>query len=218
MRAASGAIERLRIEDDSIQYRTVDEAAPVGICGSGVLDAMAQLYLAGAIDERGRMKDTHPLVRTHDEQLEFVLVGKERRGKGPDIVITQGDVRELQLAKAAIRTGIQTLLQTQGRCEEEIGQVIIAGAFGTYIDLSSALTIGMLPSLPLGRFRQVGNAAGMGSRLALISLGKRAQAQTIASLVDYIELSTVPNFTDTFVQASYIGRYRIAHGKREVID
>jgi len=218
MRAASGAIERLRIENDSVQYHTVDEAPPVGICGSGVLDAMAQLYLAGAIDERGRMTDTHPLVRTRDEQREFVLVGKETRDKGPDIVITQGDVRELQLAKAAIRTGIQTLLETQGRCEEEIGQVIIAGAFGTYIDLSSALTIGMLPSLPLDRFRQVGNAAGMGSRLALISLEKRAQAQNIASRVHYIELSTAPNFTDTFVQASYIGRYRLAHGKREVID
>ncbi|MBL7119209.1 MAG: DUF4445 domain-containing protein [Dehalococcoidia bacterium] len=218
MRAAGGAIERLRIEDDSVQYRTVDEAAPVGICGSGVLDAMAQLYLAGAIDERGRMKDTHPLVRTHDEQREFVLVGKESRDKGPDIVITQGDVRELQLAKAAIRTGIQTLLEAQGRSEEEISQVIIAGAFGTYIDLSSALTVGMLPSLPLDRFRQVGNAAGMGSRLALISLEQRAQAQTIASRVHYIELSTAPNFTDTFVQASYIGRYRIAHGKREAIE
>jgi uncharacterized 2Fe-2S/4Fe-4S cluster protein (DUF4445 family) len=218
MRAASGAIERLQIINNSIKYQTIDEAGPIGICGSGILDAIAQLFLAGVIDEGGRIIDGHPRVRTHGEQREFVLVEKKKRNKRPDIVITQGDVRELQLAKAAIRTGIQTLLEATGRSEEEITQVIIAGAFGTYIDVSSAIAIGMLPSLPLDRFRQVGNAAGMGAKLALISLGKRAQAHTIASQVHYIELASAPNFTQTYIQASYIGRYRIMHGKRVDID
>jgi len=218
MRAAAGAIERLRIVDDGVQYQTVDEAPPIGICGSGVLDALAQLYLAGIVNEGGRMKDGHPHVRTRKKQREFVLVSKQERDGGPAIVLTQGDVRELQLAKAAIRTGIQVLLETNGRSEEEISQVVIAGAFGSYIDVSSGVTIGMLPSIPLDRFRQVGNAAGMGAKLALVSLSSRTQAKDIASRVHYVELASAPNFTQTFVAAGYLGRYWLNHGKRERID
>ena len=218
MRAASGAIERLRITKDSIQYQTIDTAPPSGICGSGILDAMAQLYLAGVINESGRMVDEHPRVRTRKEQLEFVLLDEKERDGHPAITITQEDIRELQLAKAAIRTGIQVLLETKGFSEEEVRQVIIAGAFGSYIDVSSATTIGMLPALPLDRFQQVGNAAGMGAKLALISLSQRAQAQAIASRVTYIELASTPNFKQTFMQASYLGRYRMTHGEREKID
>ena len=218
MRAAGGAIERLQIANDSIRYQTIDDAPPIGICGSGVLDAMAQLYLAGIIDKDGRMKDSHPRVRTRKKQREFVLVSEEEREGHPAIVITQQDIRELQLAKAAIRTGIQVLLETSGRSEEEISQVTIAGAFGTYIDVSSAVTVGMLPSLPLDRFRQVGNAAGMGAKLALISLSKRAEAHAVASRVRYIELASAPNFMQTFIQASYLGQYQKTHSKREGID
>ena len=207
MRAASGAIERLRLVDDQVEYQTVDGTPPVGLCGSGILDAMAQLYLAGVIDKDGRMKDNHPRMRTRQKQPEFVLVSKDEQDGHPAIVITQQDIRELQLAKAAIRTGIQVLLETNGCSEEEIKQVIIAGAFGSYINVSSAVTIGMLPSLPLDCFRQVGNAAGMGAKLALVSRSKRAEAQTVARQVGYIELATAPNFMQTFVQAIHIGRY-----------
>jgi len=218
MRAATGAIERLRIAGDSIQYQTIGEAPPIGICGSGILDAMAQLYLAGIIDEGGRIVENHPRVHTYKGQREFVLVSKEERGGQPAISITQQDIRELQLAKAAIRTGIQVLLEANGCSEDEIKQVIIAGAFGTYIDVASAVAIGMLPSLPLNRFRQAGNAAGMGAKLALISLSQRAKAQAVASRVNYIELASAPNFEQTFIQASYLGRYRIIDGRREEID
>ena len=218
MRAASGAIERVRIAADGIHCQTIDEAPPVGICGSGVIDAVAQLYLAGVIDRSGRMGDSHPRVRTRKKQREFVLVSDEERGRPSSIVITQKDVRESQLAKAAIRTGIQVLLETNGRSEEEINQVVIAGAFGTYIDLSSAIVIGMLPPIPLDRFQQVGNAAGAGARLALISLSKRAQAEAVASEVNYVELASAPNFAQTFIQASYLGRYRMKHGERDEID
>jgi len=179
---------------------------------------MAQLYLAGIIDKGGRIGAGHPRLRSRKKQREFVLVSEEEREGHTAIVITQQDVRELQLAKAAIRTGIQVLLETSGCSEEEISQVKIAGAFGTYIDVSSAITIGMLPSLPLDRFQQVGNAAGMGARLALVSLSKRAEAHTIASRVHYIELASAPNFMQTFIQASYLGRYRMIHDKREEID
>ena len=215
MRAATGAIERLRITNDIIQYQTIDEAPPIGICGSGILDALAQLYLAKVINENGRIMNNHPRVRNYKGQREFVLVSKEERGGQPAITITGRDVRELQLAKAAIRSGIQALLEASGCAEKDIKQVIIAGAFGTYIDVASAVAIGMLPPLPPNRFRQAGNAAGMGAKLALISLAKRAEAQAIASKAKYIELASVPNFEPTFIQASYLGRYRIIGGKRE---
>jgi uncharacterized 2Fe-2S/4Fe-4S cluster protein (DUF4445 family) len=215
MRAAAGAIERLRIAGDSVQYQTINGAPPVGICGSGILDALSQLYLAGAIDEGGRIVKSHPRVRSYKGQREFVLVSKEEREGKPAITITQHDVRELQLAKAAIRTGIQALLEANGCAEDEIKQVLIAGAFGTYIDVASAVAIGMLPSLPLNRFRQAGNAAGMGAKLALISLKSRAEAQAVASRVSYIELASAPKFEQTFMQASYLGRYRIIDGRRE---
>ncbi len=218
MRAATGAIERLRIDGDKIQYQTIDGAPPVGICGSGILDALAQLYLAKIIDEGGRIINNRPRVRAYKGQHEFILVSKEERKGKPAITITQHDVRELQLAKAAIRTGIQVLLETSGCAEDDIKQVIIAGAFGTYIDVASAVAIGMLPPLPLNRFRQVGNAAGMGAKLALISLKSRAKAQAVASRVSYIELASAPKFEQVFVQANYLGRYRIIDGKREEID
>jgi uncharacterized 2Fe-2S/4Fe-4S cluster protein (DUF4445 family) len=215
MRAASGAIERLRIVGDRIQYQTIDQALPIGICGSGILDTLSQLYLAGVLDEGGRILDHHPRVRTNKGQREFILVSEEERDGQPAITITQHDVRELQLAKAAIRAGIQILLEANGCSEDEIKQVIIAGAFGTYIDVASAVTIGMLPSLPLNRFRQVGNAAGMGAKFALISLSKRAEAQAIASQIKYIELGSAPHFEQTFIQASYLGQYRMREGRRK---
>jgi uncharacterized 2Fe-2S/4Fe-4S cluster protein (DUF4445 family) len=206
MRAAKGAIEHVRLVDDRVEYQTIGEVAPVGLCGSGVLDGLAELYRAGILDDKGRLGG-HPLVRTndHDGIREFVLVGEEERGGHPAITITQKDVRELQLAKGAMRTGIQVLLEAQGLAEEKIGQVIIAGAFGTYIDVASAITVGMLPRLPLDRCRQVGNAAGMGAKLALISRSKRAEAQAIARRVGYIELAAVPQFAEIFAQAMYLG-------------
>lgn len=218
MRAASGAIEGLRIVDHQIQYQTIDGAPPAGICGSGILDALSQMYQARVLDEGGKMLDNHPRVRSNSKQREFVLVSEEERGGNPAIVITQKDVRELQLAKAAIRTGIQLLLEHKAYPEEKIDQVIIAGAFGSYIDITSAIMIGMLPPLPLERFIQVGNAAGTGAKLALISSTKRREAQEIASKAHYLELTTVPNFMQTFMQASHLGLYRLVHGERKEIN
>ena len=218
MRAARGAIERVRITKNKVEYQTIDNAPPVGICGSGIVDTMAQLYLAGIIDKGGRMKDSHPRVRNGRQQREFVLVTRKERERKPAIVFTQPDVRQLQLGKAAIRAGIQIVLEANNCTEEEIKQVIIAGAFGSYIDVSSAVAIGMLPALPLERFQQVGNAAGMGAKRALISLSQRAEAQSIASQVRYLELGAMPEFNQTFVQAMYLGRYRIRQGQREDIE
>jgi uncharacterized 2Fe-2S/4Fe-4S cluster protein (DUF4445 family) len=205
MRAANGAIEHLRLVEDRIEYQTIGGAPPAGLCGSGILDALAQLYLAGVVDASGRIGE-HPRVRKVDGTREFVLVGEdEGDGNRPAISFTQKDVRELQLAKGAMRTGINVLLERNGLSAEEVEQVVIAGAFGTYIDVASAVAIGMLPRLPLDRFRQVGNAAGMGAKLALISRSKRAAAQALARRIDYVELATHSQFARTFAQAMYLG-------------
>ena len=117
-----------------------------------------------------------------------------------EIIVTQDDVREIQLAKAAIQTGIQVLLAERGLPLEAVEQVIIAGAFGSYIDVPNALATGMLPPLPLERFNQVGNAAGIGAKLALLSGRKRRQAQAFQRRVRYIELATYPRFAYIFAQ------------------
>jgi uncharacterized 2Fe-2S/4Fe-4S cluster protein (DUF4445 family) len=204
MRAANGAIEHLRLVEDRVEYQTIGGAPPVGLCGSGILDALAQLRLAGVVDTRGRMGE-HPRVRATDGPCEFVLVDEsEDDDNRPAITLTQKDVRELQLAKGAMRTGINVLLETNGLTADETNQVIIAGAFGTYINVASAVAIGMLPRLPLDRFRQVGNAAGMGAKLALISRSKRAEAQALARRIGYVELAADPQFARTFAQAMYL--------------
>jgi uncharacterized 2Fe-2S/4Fe-4S cluster protein (DUF4445 family) len=207
MRAANGAIERFQIVNGEVLYQTVDGAAPVGICGSGIIDILAQLYLNGVLDETGRMKDDWSRVRNVDGQREFVIVPEEERGGAAAITITQNDIRELQMAKAAIQVGIRTLLEASGHAEDEIANIIVAGAFGSYIDVANAMAIGMLPSLPLNRFQQVGNAAGVGAKLALLSLQKRAEAQAIAHQAAYIELATDPNFMKNFIDATYLKPY-----------
>jgi len=207
MRAISGAIDRIIISENNIQYQTIDNMPPAGICGSGILDAVAQMYLAGILDRKGRMINDHPRVRVMKKQREFVLVSEKDMDGRPAITITQHDVREVQLAKAAIMTGIQVLLDANGLNEKDIRQVFIAGTFGNYIDIPSSLTIGMLPYLPLDRFYQIGNAAGMGAKLALTSLDQRAKAEQITSRINYIELSGVPDFKEKFIRATYFGKY-----------
>jgi uncharacterized 2Fe-2S/4Fe-4S cluster protein (DUF4445 family) len=202
MRAAPGAIEHVRLLPERLEIQTIGGEAPVGICGSGLLDVVAQLRLNNVLDKHGRMgTGAHPLVRNQNGTSEFLLA---ERPDQEDITISQKDVRELQLAKAAIRLGIQALVIAEGITEDDIDDVIIAGAFGTFINVESAITIGMLPPLPLERFRQVGNAAGTGARLALISQSQRAKARWIAERDGYIELASVPNFNRKFAEATYL--------------
>ena len=219
MRAAKGAIERVRIDDGEVEYQTIGEAPPIGICGSGVLDALAQMYLAGVIEESGRFAAEYPGIRREDGKTEFILAEREDDdGEKTAIVMNQKDVRELQLAKAAIRSGIQLLLERNNFTDEDIDTVIVAGAFGTYIDLGSSMNVGLLPSLPVDRFKQVGNAAGIGAKMNLISLSSRKEARDIVSRATYIELAGTMEFKRAFVETSFLGRYRLNEGKREVVD
>jgi len=200
MRSAPGAIEAVKIDGIRVEVETIDGAPAVGICGSGVLDAVAQLYLAGVLTAGGRMLKDHPRIRLTNGQPAFVLANEQETGGAP-VVFTQQDVRAVQLAKGAIRAGISILLEEAALEAGEIGQFVIAGAFGAYIDLESAIAIGMLPALPLERFAQVGNAASIGAKLALVSYPHRATAQSIAASSRYLELSSSSRFNNVFVRS-----------------
>jgi uncharacterized 2Fe-2S/4Fe-4S cluster protein (DUF4445 family) len=201
MRAAPGAIERVRIVEGQVRAHTIGGQAPVGICGSGILDAVAEMLEAGILDRRGVLQGDHALVRQQDGKKAFVLAEAEQTGTGQDLFVSREDVKEIQLAKGAIRAGIEILLAEGGLPVEAVEQFIVAGAFGTYLDLESAIRTGMFPNLPRQRFRQVGNAAGMGARMTLISAEQRRRAAEIARKVEYIELTTHPAFSNAFVKA-----------------
>jgi uncharacterized 2Fe-2S/4Fe-4S cluster protein (DUF4445 family) len=191
MRAAEGAIERVTVADGRLKIRAIGNRPPVGLCGSGVIDAMAALRQTGVLDDGGRIAAAHPDIAEVDGRRVAVLA--------PGVTFTQHDVRAVQLAKAAIRTGIELLLRDRGLAEDDIELVVIAGAFGAYIDVGSAIAIGLLPTLPLDRFTQVGNAAGLGVRQLLASRKTRAEARELALQCSYVELSTRGDFQKTFL-------------------
>jgi uncharacterized 2Fe-2S/4Fe-4S cluster protein (DUF4445 family) len=199
MAAASGAIERVRIEGAGVELGTIEDAPPVGICGSGVMDAVAQMVTAGAVNARGRLEADHPRVRSREHARAFVLAD-ERDGADRAILFRQEDVRAVQLAKAAIRAGIDLLIEESGHAPDDIARVIVAGAFGSYIDIKSALTIGLLPPLPTDRFTKVGNAAASGARMALLSKRCRVRARDVAARARYLELATLTSFTRRFAK------------------
>lgn len=199
MRAAPGAIESVVIRDGEVMLQTIDHQDPVGICGSGILDTVAQLRKIEAITSSGSFSKTSedPRIRQGEKGKEYVLVdGSENNGR--EITFNRSDVNQIQLAKGAMRTGVSILLEKAGISEEEIDTVILAGAFGTYLDVQSGVDIGMFPNLPKERFKQVGNAAGAGARMALLSKAKRLEAAEIARNVRYVELTTIPSFTKIF--------------------
>jgi uncharacterized 2Fe-2S/4Fe-4S cluster protein (DUF4445 family) len=204
MRAAPGAIERVVIRDGHVYISTVDDVPPVGICGSGALDLVAQLLKADLLEARGALK-THPRVRQGDSGTNEFLVVPGNENNGREITFSRLDVVEILLAKAAVRAGIRVLLDKAGVDETEIDEIIIAGAFGTYIDVQSGIDIGMFPSVDLHCFRQVGNAAGAGARMALLSVDQRERAANIASHIEYVELAAEKGFKAEFTRALRLG-------------
>jgi uncharacterized 2Fe-2S/4Fe-4S cluster protein (DUF4445 family) len=201
MRAAPGAMERVRIEGDEVQVHTIGNADAVGICGSGILDAIAECLKAGLLQPRGAFTGTHPRLRGSGAAAEFVLVPASKSKTGRDVRMTRKDVNEIQLAKGAVRAGAEALLDVAGIKAEILDQVIIAGAFGTYLDVDSAVTIGMLPRLERTRYQQIGNAAGAGARRMLVSLEQREIAEAIVREVEFVELAKHPSFTKIYSQA-----------------
>ncbi|MEW6662618.1 MAG: ASKHA domain-containing protein [Bacillota bacterium] len=211
MRAAEGAIEGVCISGD-VELAVIAGGRPVGICGSGLIDAVAEMLKAGVINSSGRLASTEaqidrlpPLVRQRlrksNQGSEFVLAWARDTATGEDIVLSQKDIRELQLAKGAIRAGIQVLCREMGISPGDIHRVLLAGAFGNHIKKESALCIGLLPAVPLDRITSIGNAAGDGARLALLSAAERARAAALASGAEHVELSNRKEFSEEFIKS-----------------
>ena len=201
MRAVPGAIERAQFYDGDWHISTVADQPPIGICGSGILDVVAELLDSGQIDSTGRFTDAALRLVDHPKGGVIILVPAALSGNGNDILVTRSDIREIQLAKAAIRAGVEALLRESGIEAEEISRFIIAGAFGTYLHLDSAIKIGMFPNLARERFSQIGNAAGAGAQQMLISSQSRVEAEAVLSKMDYLELTTNPEFSDSYIDA-----------------
>jgi uncharacterized 2Fe-2S/4Fe-4S cluster protein (DUF4445 family) len=192
MRAADGAIEGVKIVDGDVELTVIGDVEPVGLCGSGLVDAVAQLVGAGLLDRSGR----------------FVLGASERFGKigeenvyylSDDVYLSQRDVRELQFAKASIATGWNILCRDLGIEPGEISQVLLGGSFGSYLSAASAVTIGLVPRLPLARIISAGNVAGEGAKIAALSVTERAAANAVPDEVEYVELSGRADFNDLFI-------------------
>jgi len=214
MRAAPGAIEKVRVDPETLEvsYKVIGseqwfpelkKTEARGICGSGIIDAIAEMFKAGIIEPSGRinMKLDSPRVRKGEDNKrpEFVLAWAGETSIGKDITITQGDVRAVQLAKAALYVGAKYLMEKLG--VDKVDSVTLAGAFGNYIDRESAMVIGMFPDCDLTRVVAVGNAAGDGAKLALLNKNKRVEARQVAQMAEFVETAIEPDFQSRFVAA-----------------
>ncbi len=212
MRAAPGAIEVVQIRDDELSLEVIGEVEPVGICGSGLVDAAAELVHAGLLDHSGRFvpdeeaaalapRLARRLLALEGGERVFVLHWKGEEGDLENAVyLSQRDVRELQFAKASIATGWRILLEELGAEPSEIQQVLLAGSFGSYLSPASAVRIGLVPKLPLPRIVSAGNVAGEGAKMALLSIQERHAATSMLDEIEYVELSDRPDFNDRFVE------------------
>jgi uncharacterized 2Fe-2S/4Fe-4S cluster protein (DUF4445 family) len=204
MRAATGAIEKVWIHPVTFEpsCRVIDETKPEGICGSGIVDALAEMFKVGILDKTGKMSQGLNIPRLKHGG-EYVLAKEDETVTGREVTVTQQDVNEIQLAKSAIYSGTSILMKRFGVDTDQIARVYLAGAFGTYVDPESARTIGMLPDVPTNRFEFAGNTAGSGARMALKSTDIRSVASTIVKKIQYLELAGEADFQQEFMKALY---------------
>jgi uncharacterized 2Fe-2S/4Fe-4S cluster protein (DUF4445 family) len=220
MRAAPGAIERVRIDRETkdVRYKIIGEErwsdewtsenppalAPTGICGSGIIEAVAEMYLAGIIMPDGRFNPTltHPRLSWEGAKGTFELATAEETPTGRPVSVTQSDVRAIQLAKAALYAGSKLLMREAD--VEKLDRIVLAGAFGSYIDPFHAMVLGLIPDAPLDKVTAVGNAAGDGARIALLNCERRDEAQWIARSSQYVETAANMYFQEVFVSAIHI--------------
>jgi uncharacterized 2Fe-2S/4Fe-4S cluster protein (DUF4445 family) len=201
MRAAEGAIEGVKIEEGEVELQVIGDVEPAGICGSGLVDCVAELVRAGLLDHSGRFVAEEDLGNFPPQLAErLTKVGEERVFMlGDDVYLSQRDVRELQFAKASIATGWNILLRELGVEPGDVQQVLLGGSFGAYLSPASAVRIGLVPPLALPRIVSAGNVAGEGAKMAALSHRERAEARSIVREVEYVELSGRTDFNDMFV-------------------
>jgi uncharacterized 2Fe-2S/4Fe-4S cluster protein (DUF4445 family) len=209
MRAAPGAIERVRIDEKTLEpgYKIIGEdgwntGKAKGICGSAIIDAVAEMFRAGIVDSRGRFKRglESDRIRETESGWEYVIAWADETSIGRDIPMTQQDVRQIQLAKAALFVAARTLLKRSGLQTPD--KIILAGGFGSYIDKEKAMLIGLIPDCELDRVYAVGNAAGDGARIALLNVEKRNEIDSVTRGVERFELPTDPEFQNQFMLAT----------------
>jgi uncharacterized 2Fe-2S/4Fe-4S cluster protein (DUF4445 family) len=200
--AVSGAVDHVRFNDGSIEITVIENAAPESICGSGIVDAVACMLLNGVIDETGRFdvgnvpKEYAPFMFEAQGGPAFTLDCEFERG----VYISQRDLREVQLAKAAIAAGIEVLIRELGVSFDQIDRLYLAGGFGNYIECGSAVTIGLLPAEIGGCVMPMGNAAGAGAQLMLMDRMALLRAEKLRERIEYIELSAHKDFQELFVE------------------
>jgi uncharacterized 2Fe-2S/4Fe-4S cluster protein (DUF4445 family) len=205
-----GAIDKVQI-GDTLQYTTIDNNKAIGLCGSGLIDVIAGLISIGIIDETGRIVDTEEIEGPISEEIKsriiekdgkyiFLVVEAEKTNTGEDIIITQKDVRELQNAKAAVAAGIRILVKNAGIEMKDVNKIYLAGGFGSFIKIESAVKIGLLPNSLAGRIESIGNAAGMGAVEGLLSKSMLDMTDNIKSKMNYIELSSRKDFVDEYIE------------------
>ncbi|NLT93401.1 MAG: DUF4445 domain-containing protein [Actinobacteria bacterium] len=196
MKAVAGAIERVTIDEagEPTELVTITGSEPIGICGSGVVDLLAGLVHAGVVNKSGRMDTAHPRVRQGEEGAEYLLV----EGPHGDIVFTQHDVRSLQLAKGAIHSGWELLMDTLGVSLDKLDTVYVAGAFGNYLDLAAAQYLGLFPPVDTERVAFVGNAAGVGAQMALVDVKARRRMAKVRDRTEFLDLATDKRFLEVF--------------------
>ncbi|MDT8390358.1 MAG: ASKHA domain-containing protein [Lentisphaeria bacterium] len=213
MRAADGAIEKIWFADGDVRMRTVGDEAPVGLCGTALIDLTAVLLDLGVVDITGRILEDGELPESLPEAVRkriirdeagvpsFALAFPEQTTSGEGVLLFQRDLRELQLASGAIRAGVSIMIRQAGLTVDDISEVLLAGAFGNYIRRENACRIGLLPDLPVERIRFIGNAASGGAKMALLSGATRKRAEAFAGKVEHIDLSSDPDFQMEFGMA-----------------
>ena len=212
MRGAQGAIERVEIDED-VNCGVIGGEKAMGICGSGLIEACARMSDAGILNASGAItRNTEDLptalarrVRKTEQGLEFVLVWAEESANGEDITLTQGDIRQLQLAKSAIYSGVAMLQHEMGIEADEFVELLLCGGFGNYVDVASAVRIRLLPGMPVERITYFGNAALMGAQMALLSEVEWQRAGDLVDRIEHIALAARPDFQDHFIDAMAFG-------------
>ncbi len=208
MRAMEGAIEEVEISPKTyeVNYRVIGDVKPIGICGSGMIDILAEMYLCGVIDQKGKIREEigSKRIRRGENGLEYVLAWRVESAINKEIVITEADLDNLIRAKAAIYAGFATLLSHMSMGFGDVHKLYIAGGFGRYIDVERAITIGMLPDLPVDKFQFLGNTSIMGAYYGLLCDRLRHEAEEIAKRMTYVELSVSHSFMDEYMSALFL--------------
>ncbi len=214
MRAMEGAIEKVSIDPETFEVKIavigncppLGSCSPIGICGSGMIDAVAEMFLTGVIDLRGKinMDAKSDRVRVGEDGPEFVIVRAGESGSGKDISLTEPDINNIVRTKGAIYAGFSTLLKEVGYTFADVDKVYIAGGFGNYLDIERAITIGLLPDLPVSKFEFLGNTSIMGAYMALLSKSLRKDVEDIAKKMTYLELSVSRSFMDEYVSSLFL--------------